>query len=113
VKPSTAPRLADLIPASRVAADPLRDKHDETKREREERPEPFCLSDRIEHLLDRCREVPRERQRERQRGRVALRLDRVDRLPRDIDRGRELPLRQPTLGSQLAHPVLHLAGARS
>src|SRR5262249_55064903 len=43
----------------------------------------FDLAIRIEHLLDPRAEETGERERERQRGRVTLLLDRVDRLARD------------------------------
>src|SRR5262249_58236156 len=59
---------------------------------------------RIEHLLDGRREEAGERERERQRGRVALLLDRIDRLPRDVDGGREPALRQTAAASPLPHP---------
>src|SRR5438093_4861524 len=46
----------------------------------------LCLAICIEDLLHRSLEVPGERDRERQRRRVALLLDRVDRLPGDACR---------------------------
>src|SRR5262245_4505255 len=42
---------------------------------------------RIEYLLDRRREVAGERECKRQRRRIPLLLDRVDRLPRYLDGG--------------------------
>src|SRR5262245_57936540 len=61
----------------------------------------------IEHLLHCGTEETRERQGERQRRRVLARLDRVDRLPRDLERRAELGLRQPPRHSSLPHVVLH------
>src|SRR5262249_60990367 len=49
---------------------------------------------RIEHLLDGRREEAGERERERQRGRIGLLLDRIDRVPRDRGGGRGLALRE-------------------
>src|SRR5262249_53390197 len=57
------------------------------------------LAIRIEHLLHRRSEEAGQRERERQRRRIALLLDRVDRLPRDLDRRRQLTLREPALAS--------------
>src|SRR5262245_18049809 len=62
---------------------------------------------RIEHLLHRAPEESGKGKRERQRRRVALLLDRIDRLPRHLDRRSELTLREPALASQLTHPILH------
>src|SRR5262249_22542739 len=49
----------------------------------------------------------RQCDRERERGRVAVLFDRVDRLPGDIHLLGKLPLRQPTLAPQLSDEVLH------
>src|SRR4051794_32734481 len=65
----------------------------------------ICIS--IEHRLHRRLEEPGERESEGQRGRVALLLDRVDRLTRHAHSRGELPLRELTPRPQLAHPVLH------
>src|SRR5262245_53862516 len=62
----------------------------------------------IEHRLHIRLEVPGEGEREREGGGVALLLDRVDRLPRDVERSGQLSLREPPCGTQFAHPVLHL-----
>src|SRR5262249_36958007 len=69
----------------------------------------FDLAILIEHLLDSRSEEPGERERERQRGRVALLLDRVDRLARDAQRRRQVTLGQRSLCPQLAHPIPHRA----
>src|SRR5262249_7580083 len=52
----------------------------------------FVLVICIEHRLHAAAEVAGEGKGEWQRGGVALLLDRVDRLPRHLDRGRELAL---------------------
>src|SRR5690242_3899955 len=62
----------------------------------------------IEHLLHCGLEIPREREGQRQRGRVALLLDRVDRLARHVQVGRKLALGQPPEGPQFSHGVSHL-----
>src|SRR5262249_34133035 len=67
----------------------------------------FVLVICIEHLLNTAAEVAGEGQRERQRRGVALLLDRVDRLARHLDGGRELALRQPPLCAEVAHAVSH------
>src|SRR3954467_8305995 len=61
----------------------------------------------MEHVLHGHPEVPRERHRQRQRRRVALLLDRVDRLARDVHRLRELLLRELALGAEAADFVAH------
>src|SRR5262245_51918677 len=61
----------------------------------------------IEDLLHGGREVAGESERQRQRGGVALGLDRVDGLPRHADRLAEIGLGEAPLGSQLADGVLH------
>src|SRR5262249_1472638 len=67
----------------------------------------FDLGISIEHLLLRSPEEPCEREGERQGRGVALLLDRVDRLPRDVHRLGELPLRETELGPQLPDQVPH------
>src|SRR5215813_4240684 len=67
----------------------------------------------IEHLLDRGAKITGQRQRQRERGGVALVLDRVDRLPRHPHRLRQLPLRQVPSCPQRAHPILHRLRAAS
>src|SRR6185312_3002095 len=59
----------------------------------------------IEDLLNGTGEEPREGDRERQRRRVAARLDRIDRLPRDAHLGREVALRQARGCAQLSDQV--------
>src|SRR4026209_141715 len=67
----------------------------------------ICIS--IEHRLHIRLEEQRECQGEGEGGRVALLLDRVDRLPRHVERRGELSLRKPLSRTQLAHLVLHRA----
>ena len=66
----------------------------------------------MEDLLDRSPEVLRERDRQRERRRVALVLDRVDRLARDVHRRPELLLRESALGAQVPDLVLHLVDGK-
>src|SRR5262249_10602129 len=73
----------------------------------------FVLAIRIEHLLHGGAEEARQRDRERERGRVPLLFDGVDRLPRHVERRRQVPLRQPSRRPQLAHTVPHPPGRRS
>src|SRR3954447_12594805 len=61
----------------------------------------------MENLLYVRAEVAGERDGERQRGRVALLLDRVDRLAGDGHRLAELLLREAALGPQLLDTVVH------
>jgi hypothetical protein len=63
----------------------------------------------IEHRLHGGVEEAGEGERERQRRRVPLLLDRVDRLPRHRHRLRQLALRELPRRAELAHPVPHLA----
>src|SRR6516165_3362046 len=65
------------------------------------------LATLIEHRLNRGLEESRQRQRERQRWRVAILLDRVDRLTRDPHLRGQLPLREPALAPQLPHRIAH------
>src|SRR5262249_37820887 len=67
----------------------------------------LVISISIEYLLHRRSEEPGQRERERQRGRVALLLDRVDRLARHAHRLGQLPLRQTAVGPQLSDQVPH------
>src|SRR5579864_2244825 len=61
----------------------------------------------IENLLHRPLEVPCQRDRKRERGRVALGLDRVDRLPGNLHRCAELGLSQASTAPQSGDPVPH------
>src|SRR5829696_8997753 len=61
----------------------------------------------MEDLLYVRAEVARERDGERQRGGVALLLDRIDGLARDGHRLAELLLGEPALGAQLLDTVVH------
>src|SRR5262245_3609882 len=63
----------------------------------------------IEHLLHRRLEKACEGEREGQRRRVPLLLDRVDRLSRHVDVRGELPLRQASRRSEFPHSVFHLS----
>src|SRR3954451_16603620 len=65
-----------------------------------------------EDLLYVRAEVAGERDGERQRGRVALLLDRVDRLAGDGHRLAELLLGQAALGPQLLDTVVHRGGCK-
>src|SRR6516164_144953 len=65
------------------------------------------LATLIEYRLHRGLEESRQRQRERQRWRVAILLDRVDRLTRDAHLRGQLPLRQPALAPQIPHRIAH------
>lgn len=62
----------------------------------------------IEYLLYGLVEVTRERDRQREGGCVALRLDRVDRLPRDVHLRRQPLLGEAARGAQSSDLVLHL-----
>src|SRR3954447_6473631 len=64
----------------------------------------------MEDLLYVRAEVAGERDREGQRGRVALLLDRVDRLARNGHRLAELLLGEAALGPQLLDTVVHRPG---
>src|SRR3954466_10790843 len=64
----------------------------------------------MEDLLYVRAEVAGERDGERQRGRVALLLDRVDRLAGDGHRLAELLLGEAALGPQLLDTVVHWGG---
>src|SRR4051812_13762979 len=61
----------------------------------------------MEHLFNGRLEVSGERDRQRQRGRVALLFDRVDRLARDVHGLGELLLGQPVGLAQGSHLVVH------
>src|SRR5579864_9465854 len=61
----------------------------------------------IENLLHRPLEVPCQRDRKWERGRVALGLDRVDRLPGNLHRRAELRLSETSTASQSGDPVSH------
>src|SRR4051812_25221700 len=61
----------------------------------------------MEDLLDWLVEVASQRDGQRQRGRVALLLDRVDRLPRDAHRLPELLLGEAACVAELADLVSH------
>src|SRR5690348_10545781 len=62
----------------------------------------------MEDLLDGLPEVARERDRQWQRRRVALLLDGVDGLARDVHRLRERLLRELPVGAESADVVSHL-----
>src|SRR3954463_15633297 len=62
----------------------------------------------MEDLLDGLPEVARERDRQRQRRRVALLLDGVDGLARDVHRPRERLLRELPVGAEGTDVVLHV-----
>src|SRR4051794_8955560 len=64
----------------------------------------------MEDLLYVRAEVAREREGEGQRGRVALFLDRVDGLARDVHRLPELLLREATLRAEVPDTVVHAGG---
>src|SRR3954454_6952261 len=61
----------------------------------------------MEDLLDGLLEVARERDRQGQRRRVALLLDGVDGLARDVHRFRKRLLRELAAGAERADVVLH------
>src|SRR3954463_4094584 len=61
----------------------------------------------MEDLLDRLPEVARERDRQRQRRRVALLLDGVDGLARDVHGLSERLLRELPVGAEDADVVSH------
>ena len=61
----------------------------------------------MEHLFYGRVEVSGERDRQRERRRVALFFDRVDRLARDVHRLGELLLRQRVRRAEVSHLVLH------
>ena len=59
----------------------------------------------VEDLLDGGAEVARQADRERERGQVAPRLDRVDRLARDAERLRERGLAELASGAEATDVV--------
>src|SRR5690349_9723385 len=62
----------------------------------------------IENLLDRQIEQAGDLEGERQRRVIFSRLDRIDRLARDIEPDRQVGLAPVMLGSQYLEAVLHL-----
>src|SRR5262249_58980264 len=67
----------------------------------------------IEYLLHRLAEKPSQGDRERKRRRVAVLLDRVDRLAGHLHLQSELPLRQSALRAQMPDDVLHRPDERA
>jgi len=116
IRPNPASTASEIspwprLPPSQLTASMTRPRTSENAgRNHLDRVMPRLQSLVIEHLLDCDAEVPGESESQRERGGVALVLDRVDGLARHPHRRRQLALGQVLPHPQRAHLVLHPRG---
>ena len=92
---------------ARVVADPECRQAEHPERQKSGSHQRVLVRANLEHLLHRTVEEAGERDRQRQRGGVALGLDGVDRLPRDTQRFPQLSLRKRPLAAESPDCVFH------